>query len=185
EIPADLSQLSQIAKLHNQDQIKLVEGVREGNLRYLNSSLLNKALNEVVLRELNNIEQIAISLAIDKVGAITEKDILAYEKARIAAQNPGTIKYLSGMKEKEIQKEVNRMEDEEDSTNIAKRTINATDRISDRKEETSNIHEEQTETEKAGKDSMLVGSETVRQAVELNIRSNQTLFQESQFNLDK
>ena len=61
-----------MSELHKQGLLKFIWGAREKNLSYLDSNMLNKALKDTTPHNLNNIEQIAFSIAISNPNEITK-----------------------------------------------------------------------------------------------------------------
>src|SRR6185295_9238987 len=131
-----------MSELHKQELLKFIWKAKEKNLSYLDSNMLIKALKDTIPHSLNNIEQIAYSIAIGNPNEITKQDLLIYSqvlevlkqieakslektliekwaiKARIAQHNLGSINYITNMSNLEIIKEKNKMQIEKESVNI-------------------------------------------------------------------
>ena len=127
-----------MSELHKQGLLKFICGVGEKNLSYLDSNMLNKALKDTTPHSLNNIEQIAFSIAIGNPNEITKQDLLIYGqvlevlkqiearslektliekwamKARMTQHNPGSINYITNMSNPEILREENKMQVEKE-----------------------------------------------------------------------
>ena len=105
-------------ELQKQGLLNYVRGTGEKILQYLSSSILVKTLENVIPREPNNVEQIAIGLAVSDPEKITKEEMIVCiqiaealkqheskksliegwaAKARMSQQNPGSIEYLTSI----------------------------------------------------------------------------------------
>ena len=69
-----------MSELHKQRLLKFIWRAGEKNLSYLNSNMLIKALKDTTSHSLNNIEQIAYSIAISNPNEITKQNLLIYDQ---------------------------------------------------------------------------------------------------------
>ena len=63
-------------ELQKQGLLNYVRGTEEKILQYLSSSILVKTLEDVIPREPNNVEQIAIGLAVSDPERITKEEMI-------------------------------------------------------------------------------------------------------------
>src|SRR6185295_1380762 len=130
-----------MSELHKQGLLKFIWEAEEKNLSYLDSNMLIKALKDTTPHSLNNIEQIAYSIAIGNPNEITKQDLLIYSqvlevlkqiearslektliekweiKERIIQHKSGSINYITNMSNSEILKEENKIQIEKESVN--------------------------------------------------------------------
>ena len=111
--------------------LEFVWGLGEKILQYMSSSQLVKTLEDISPREPNNIEQIAIGLAVGDPERITKQEMIVCiqivealkqheskktliegwaTKARMSQQNPGSIEYLTNRNKTVTMKEIDKME---------------------------------------------------------------------------